>query len=177
MDTKPLRNIEIKAKATDFDKQIQIAKKLSGQEAKVIIQEDTFFFTPKGRLKLRVIPGTDQKAMLIYYERPDSSGPKLSSFYVNYISEPQLLKETLSKALGVKGCIKKQRLLFLVGQTRVHLDTVEGLGHFLELEVVLQPDQDEKEGVKIAHELKNKLEVRDEDLVEGAYLDLLVDKN
>ena len=45
------------------------------------------------------------------------------------------IQETLSKAVGIKGTVKKERLLYLVGQTRVHVDNVQGLGNFMELEV------------------------------------------
>ena len=53
-------------------------------------------------------------------------------------SDPESLKSTLSLALGVRGVVRKTRYLYLVGQTRIHLDDVEGLGHFMELEVVMQ---------------------------------------
>lgn len=45
------------------------------------------------------------------------------------------IQAVLSDALGVKGEVRKERRLFMIGQTRVHLDQVEGLGHFMELEV------------------------------------------
>lgn len=44
-------------------------------------------------------------------------------------------QKVLTDALGMVGQVKKERHLFMVGQTRVHVDTVEGLGHFMELEV------------------------------------------
>lgn len=79
----------------------------------------------------------------------------------------------LKPALGVKGEVKKTRHLFLYGQTRIHLDEVHKLGHFMELEVVLTPDQTLEDGKKIADDLMNKLEINEEDLITGAYLDQL----
>lgn len=64
----------------------------------------------------------------------------------------------------------------MVGQTRIHIDTVQGLGHFMELEVVLLPDQSVEEGQIIARDLQEKLGVMDSDLIDCAYVDLL-DKN
>ena len=81
----------------------------------------------------------------------------------------------LSAALGVRGEVRKRRTLLLSGQTRIHLDEVVDLGDFLELEVVLEPTQPAEDGELIARELMRRLDVRDEDLVEGAYLDLLSD--
>ncbi|HZT56537.1 MAG TPA: CYTH domain-containing protein, partial [Burkholderiaceae bacterium] len=60
-----------------------------------------------------------------------------------------------------------------VGRTRVHLDRVEGLGDFLELEVVLRDDESAADGVAEAHALLRRLRVDAAQLVSGAYVDLL----
>jgi predicted adenylyl cyclase CyaB len=80
---------------------------------------------------------------------------------------------TLSLALGVRGVVRKKRTLYLVGQTRLHLDEVEGLGEFVELEVVLRHGQSDLEGQQIARELMTRLAIREQDLLEGAYMDML----
>jgi predicted adenylyl cyclase CyaB len=73
----------------------------------------------------------------------------------------------------MRGIVRKRRLLYLVGRTRIHLDEVEGLGAFLELEVMLDDAQAEEEGEAIARRLLADLGVRDEDRVAAAYIDLL----
>lgn len=73
----------------------------------------------------------------------------------------------------MRGVVRKVRRLYLAGQTRIHLDDVEGLGHFMELEVVLRPGQSEAEGQTIAKTLMEKLGVIESDLLECAYMDLL----
>jgi len=83
------------------------------------------------------------------------------------------LQTALRLALGVRGIVRKTRYLYLSGQTRIHLDDVEGLGQFMELEVVLRDGQSDAEGQTIAEELMTRLGVRKEDLLEGAYMDLL----
>jgi adenylate cyclase len=167
-------NIEIKARARNFDDLRQRAEGLSDTPAQVIPQEDTFFYTTKGRLKLRQLaPDVGQ---LVYYERTDASGPKRSDYILAETSEPSALKAALTAALGVRGVIRKRRTLYLVGQTRVHLDEVERLGEFVELEVVLRPEQSDAEGQDIARDLMARLGVREEDLVEGAYMDILEGK-
>jgi predicted adenylyl cyclase CyaB len=127
--------------------------------------------TESGRLKLRELG--NGAAQLIYYERPDKDGPKRSDYHLFETAESAQLKSVLSRALGVRGTVKKVRTLYLVGQTRVHLDEVEDLGQFLELEVVLGSDQTEQEGRAIAEQLLADLTLDQRDLVERAYIDLL----
>jgi predicted adenylyl cyclase CyaB len=164
-------NIEIKARARDFAALQSQAAALSDVPVQVVIQEDTFFNVPKGRLKLRIL--APRRGQLIFYERPDQNSPKRSDYHIFETGEPENLKTTLARALGTRGVVRKTRYLYQVGQTRVHLDDVAGLGQFMELEVVLQDGQSDAEGRAIAEELKSRLGVEDPDLIEGAYMDLL----
>lgn len=78
---------------------------------------------------------------MIYYDRPDTEGPKLSDYSKAAVSDPESLKTVLSMSLGIKGCpVIKKRLLFMYKQTRIHIDEVEGLGNFMELEVLITFD-------------------------------------
>jgi adenylate cyclase class IV len=61
----------------------------------------------------------------------------------------------------------------MVGDARIHLDRVEGLGHFVELEAVLGPGQTAQEGRAVVDELMAKLEICEQDLIDVAYIDLL----
>jgi predicted adenylyl cyclase CyaB len=164
-------NIEIKARARNYADLRRRAEALSDTPAQVIPQEDTFFNIPRGRLKLRQL--APDHAQLVFYERTDTSGPKRSNYHIYETDNPDALKTTLSLALGVRGVVRKNRTLYLVGQTRLHLDEVEGLGEFVELEVVLRPGQSDLEGQQIARELMTRLAIREQDLLEGAYMDML----
>lgn len=164
-------NIEIKARVRDFAYIKSRAEKLSDAPVEVIPQEDTFFIVPKGRLKLRVL--APDRAQLIYYTRPDQEGPKRSDYHIAHTPDPENLKRVLEFAYGIRGVVKKTRYLYLVGQTRVHLDDVEGLGQFMELEVVMREGQSDAEGQEIAEGLMAGLGVERNDLLEGAYMDLL----
>ena len=86
---------------------------------------------------------------------------------------PEALKAILTTTLGVVGVVRKRRWLYMVGQTRVHLDRVEGLGEFVELEVVLHPDQPGEEGVAITQGLMARLGIAEGQLVDVAYIDLM----
>ena len=164
-------NIEIKARVDDFEAMKAQAESLSDQPLKVIPQEDTFFNTEKGRLKLRIL--APDLGYLIYYERPDQDGPKRSDYHLAETRDPENLKIALSLALGVRGVVRKTRHLYLVGQTRIHLDDADGLGHFMELEVVMREGQSDADGQTIAEELMRRLGVREDALLEGAYMDLI----
>ena len=164
-------NIEIKARVRHFDEIRRCAEKLSARPVEVIPQEDTFFKTPQGRLKLRVL--SEGEGQLIYYIRPDQDGPKRSDYHLYATSDPENLKRVLELAYGIRGIVRKTRYLYLVGQTRVHLDDVEDLGQFMELEVVMEDGQSDAEGEAIAEELMVAFGVERSDLLEGAYMDLL----
>jgi predicted adenylyl cyclase CyaB len=164
-------NIEIKARARDFEAIRRRAEMISDKPCEVIRQEDTFFVTSRGRLKLRVL--TPDRAELIFYERPDQDGPKHSEYHIAETSDPESLRMVLDLAYGIRGVVIKTRYLYLTGGTRIHLDDVEGLGQFVELEVVMRAGQSDAEGQRIAEDLMQKLGIRKEDLLEGAYMDLL----
>ena len=164
-------NIEIKARVRGDLESLRVrAAELATEAPRVIAQEDTFFQTPSGRLKLRVpIQGP---AELIYYERANETGPKRSLYSVAAIADAQALIRVLEESLGVRGVVRKTRELFIAADTRIHLDEVEFLGNFIELEVAM-PGADEVSGRRRCHELMQALGIRDEDLVEGAYIDML----
>ena len=164
-------NIEIKARVRNFAEIQRRAEGLSETSVEIIPQEDTFFNTPQGRLKLRLL--AEDRGQLIYYTRPDQDGPKRSDYQIFHTSDPANLRRVLELAYGIRGVVRKTRYLYLVGQTRVHLDDVEGLGHFLELEVVMREGQSDTEGRVIAERLMASLGVENTDLLEGAYMDLL----
>jgi len=163
------RNIEIKAQINDFQNVSRIAENLSDSGPTILEQVDTFFHFQNGRLKLREFKNSEPE--LISYLRPDSSGPKLSEYTRVRIEDATALKEALASAFGIRGVLKKTRRLFMVGQTRIHLDKVDGLGEFLEIEVVLSENQLIDEGEKIAFEIMKKLGVLKSDLVVGSYID------
>ena len=168
-------NIEVKARANDWSAQRARAEELTGASAVLLEQVDTFFKVPAGRLKLRQI--TPQQGELIFYQRPDQLGPKRSDYSVAITDRPEALRETLAQALGVYGEVKKRRWLYVSenygGHTRIHFDEVKGLGQHIELEVILQEGQSPEEGEQIAEQFRVALDIRDDDLIDCAYLDLL----
>lgn len=166
------RNIEIKARVANVATLVPRVAEIATEGPIELAQDDTFFNCVTGRLKLRAF--SNDSGELIFYRRVNQAGPKESFYIRSPTSSPETLRESLSLAYGQIGRIRKYRTLFLVGRTRVHLDRVEGLGHFLELEVVLVDDEPGDAGIREASELMDRLGIQPSQLVEGAYLDLML---
>lgn len=165
------RNIEIKARVADPAALASRVAAIADSGPFAIFQDDTFFVCQTGRLKLRDFG--DGSGELIHYRRANLAGPKESLYLLSPTSEPANLRESLKLANGISGRVVKHRTLYLVGQTRVHLDRVEQLGDFMELEVVLREDQNRDEGARVADELMRLLCIEPAALIETAYVDLI----
>jgi predicted adenylyl cyclase CyaB len=165
------RNIEIKAKIDQIEALVPIITSLADTGPFELPQHDTFFNCPLGKLKLRVFSASAGE--LIFYKRPQLNGPKLSQYHISPTTDPGSLRNTLAQAYGILGTVRKHRMLYLLGNTRIHLDRVEGLGDFLELEVVLTDLQTVSSGESVARELMAKIGVLPNQLVSSSYLELL----
>lgn len=165
------RNVEIKARLDNFSAVAAKAAAMADQGPIAIAQDDTFFRCDNGRLKLRVFSETEGE--LIFYRRTDRQGPKESFYVRSPTANPASLREALTLAHGEIGRVIKDRTLYLLGRTRIHLDKVQGLGDFLELEVVLEDGEPLEAGVREAHRLMGELGITPSQLVGGAYVDLL----
>jgi predicted adenylyl cyclase CyaB len=165
------RNIEIKARIPDRDEIVRKVAGLADGGPIEIRQDDTFFNCPNGRLKLRVL--SPSEGQLIFYRRPDQSGPKESFYEIYPATATDSLRAVLSLACGQCGRVKKRRILFMKGRTRVHIDSVEGLGDFLELEVVLAEGEPAEGATEEADLLLKRLGISPGQLIDCAYVDLL----
>jgi predicted adenylyl cyclase CyaB len=165
------RNIEIKARVASLSRLTTTVSQLCPSPPTVILQDDTFFNCDAGRLKLRVFDkGCGE---LIFYRREDLPGPKTSRYDITPTTEPERLRNTLTQAYGEAGRVRKHRTLFMLGRTRIHLDQVEGLGEFMELEVVLADGETPEAGIAEAQALMAQLCITPDQLVDQAYVDLL----
>ncbi len=131
-----MRNIEIKARVENLDEVLQLALQLGAREQGVQVDTDTYFHVPLGRLKLRVHEG-NAGGTLIAYHRPDSTESRLSDYTLVPIDDSDALRAALTQTLGILATVRKSRRVLLYGATRIHLDVVDGLGCFVELETVL----------------------------------------
>ncbi|MCP4571564.1 MAG: class IV adenylate cyclase [bacterium] len=164
-------NVEIKARVADPTGLRERALAVATRRPEIIEQTDTFFAVARGRLKVRRF--ADGSGELIHYERPDAEGPKTSRYALCPVTDADLLVQVLSGVLPPGVVVRKRRELVMAGRTRIHLDEVAELGHFMELEVVLAEGEEQAAGEAEARELMAKLGIAPQDLVEGAYADML----
>ena len=164
-------NVELKARVPDLDRVRAKAAAIAAGPPQIIEQRDTFFVVPRGRLKVRAFE--DGSGELIAYDRPAEKGPKLSTYSRVPCGDANGLSDALAQVLPVRGIVAKRRELFLSGRTRVHLDRVEGLGCFVELEVVLADGESPDAGRSDARKLLDALGIPEHDLLPDAYIDLL----
>lgn len=164
------KNLEFKVRYESLD---ALMPKLAGLKAthhETIHQVDTYFQNPKGRLKLRETDESDE-GWLIYYERPNELESRYSIYQLCKIAEPTVLKDLLATVLGIKTIVKKQRSLWMYNNTRIHLDIVESLGEFVELETVFQ-GQSETEAVKEHQHVKTTLDLNSAEPIAVSYSEL-----
>jgi homotetrameric cytidine deaminase len=136
----PRRNVELKALDPDPVRSLAACRELGAEDRGVLRQRDTYFRTRSGRLKLREEePGG---ATLIQYDRPDEASARESRYRLTRVDDPRALRASLDAALGTLVVVDKERHLLLWEGVRIHLDTVAGLGAFVELEGVAPPDSD-----------------------------------
>lgn len=158
--TRGARNLEIKVGCGD-EALADIRQRLAraGVEVSQRLQQvDTYFRVPTGRLKLREIEDVDvndptsARAELIAYVRPDQAASRWSTYYVTVIPPAEVgnLIASLDATVGTLVRVAKRRDIAIWEATRIHLDTVDGLGGFVELETVIGDQSDE--GATAEHE-------------------------
>ncbi len=166
----PRRNVELKCRCRDLEQVRRRALAIGAREVGILDQRDTFFGGARARLKLREMASGD--AELIAYQRPDEPGPRTSAYRIARVEHPAELLAVLEQALGTAGVVVKRRTLLLLRNTRIHLDEVEALGSFVELETVLS-DQPEAEGERELAEIASALGLEDADRIASPYVDLV----
>jgi predicted adenylyl cyclase CyaB len=162
--------MELKLRCRDLDPVAARCETLGARFGGVLLQTDCFFHAPQARLKLRTFG--DGTGELIAYHRPDAAEIRGSDYLIYRTNDPADLAEALTAALGLRATVRKRRRLYLHGATRIHLDEVEGLGMFVELETVLSGQSDD-EGRAELDALLAALGLVGAERVPQAYVDLL----
>jgi predicted adenylyl cyclase CyaB len=165
------RNIELKARDPDPAGSLRASLDLGAEDHGWLQQLDTYFKVVSGRLKMREQEGTTQ---LIYYERSDEAIERVSSYRIVPVENADGLKDALGAALGVLVAVEKSRHLLLWRNVRIHLDEVPGLGSFIELEAVAEPDSDLTREYRNVTQLRQTLDIKDELILAAGYSDELM---
>lgn len=164
-------NVEIKARCGDPDRIRGILRDHGADFRGTDRQTDTYFRVPSGRLKLR---SGDIENNLIFYRRGDHNAPKQSDVDLAPVARPDDVADVLSEALGVLAVVSKNREIYFIDNVKFHIDRVENLGSFVEIEAI------DADGERSAEELEAQcrswmelLGIAEENLVSGSYSDLL----
>lgn len=126
-------NIEIKARCKNPDSIRRVLNQhnaiFKGQDNQI----DTYFNCSYGRLKLRE---GNIEHHLIHYDREENAGPKKSIVTLYRPQPDSTLKEILTKSLGILVVVDKKREIYYIDNVKFHIDRVEGLGSFVEIEAI-----------------------------------------
>ena len=165
-------NVEIKAVCSDPGRIMDLLRQMNAEFKGRDHQVDTYFKVTKGRLKLRE---GDIENNLIYYERPDMEGPKTSRCILLGTMAGDELKEILTEAMGVKVVVEKIREIYFIGNIKIHVDEVGGLGTFVEIEAQGSGDEYSEEQLLLqCNMLKEQMGIGEEDLLHYSYSDMIM---
>ncbi len=167
-----MRNLEFKARVSDPKALQSRVRALGADPWGDLRQTDTYFAVERGRLKLRETAG--YQAEFVYYERAEDDATRPSDYELARSPDPEALRSMLTRALGVLAVVRKRRTLLLLDTTRIHLDNVDGLGDFLELEVPVRDD--EAAAAARIDALIRDLGYAWTDCIRASYLDLITAK-
>jgi len=164
--------VEIKARCKDQTKIREYLKTNNAKYKGTDHQIDTYFKVPNGRLKLR--EGNIENN-LIHYDRSNQEGPKQSKVQLFKCEPNSSLKEILTKSLGTIVVVDKQREIYFIENVKFHIDTVKGLGSFMEIEAI------DKDGKLNRDQLDDQCKfylsemgINKQDLISNSYSDLLI---
>lgn len=165
-------NIEIKARCTNQEEIREILKSHNADFKGTDHQIDTYFKVNSGRLKLR--EGNIEN-YLIFYEREDKEGPKQSNVILHKSEPDSNLKELLIKSLGILAVVDKQREIYFINNVKFHLDNVEGLGTFMEIEAIdAVGDIGRDKLLEQCNQYMKLFGIQDSDLLTNSYSDQVI---
>jgi adenylate cyclase class 2 len=164
-------NVEIKARCGDPERVRDVLRSHQARFAGTDHQVDTYFRVPAGRLKLR--EGNIENA-LIYYDRQNESGPMQSDVLLHAVAPNSGLKEILTKTLGVLVVVDKRREIYYVANVKFHIDTVQGLGSFVEIEAAGDERTDRGKLLEQCRDYVEQFAIEDNDLVAESYSDMVI---
>ena len=169
----PHRNVELKARDPEPERTLAAALAHGAADEGVLEQRDTYFAAREGRLKLREERG--RPAQLIAYARADEAAARTSAYHLVDVPDPAVAAAALEAALGVTVVVAKRRRLLLWEGVRIHLDEVDGLGSWVELEAVAAPGSDLRAEHETVARLRNVLGIADAHVVARGYAAMLLD--
>ena len=126
-------NLEIKVALTSHKKVKAVLKEIGAEFKGILTQKDIYYKSPGCLLKMRI---QNDRTELIRYNRVESGDTRWSDYDVILLSGKKV-PDFFNNILKTETVVQKKRELWLYDNTRIHLDTVKGLGYFLELETLV----------------------------------------
>ena len=163
------QNLEIKCTYTSLAKAKSIARRIGAISKGTLRQIDTYFNVESGRLKLREING--KQFELIYYHRPNAKSSRYSDYTIIKLEDPRAAKSLFRSLFGVSVVVRKNRGLFLYKNARIHIDSVERLGTFMEFEVIVT--RGKRQARELMQLLTKEFGISQKMLLGGSYSDLI----
>jgi len=163
------KNLELKSPYDSLSRGNRIARAIGAVHHGTLRQVDTYFNVRSGRLKLREIDGEEFE--LIYYKRANAKTSRYSDYRIVPLTEPRSARDLFRVLFGVSVVVRKKRTLFLYQNARIHIDSVERLGTFIEFEVVV--NRGKKQARALMQFLRKEFRVDPTSIVGGSYSDLL----
>jgi predicted adenylyl cyclase CyaB len=165
-------NFEFKARLRDDSHIRATLKRLRARRLGVDHQVDTYFRVPSGRLKVR--EGRIENA-LIFYKRSNAARPRRSSIDMMLLPRRNSMRSILSHTLGVLVVVDKRREIYFVGNVKIHLDRVRGLGKFVEVEAITRSGDVRKVRAQ-ARKFQKLFAIPSADIVPWSYSDVILRK-
>ena len=169
-------NVEIKAHTDGHERIRRYLKKHNADFRGIDYQKDTYFRVPLGRLKIRE---GNVESCLVFYDRDDLAGPKECRYHIVQFKpvEPAVsrIKDLLSVSLGVLCVVDKKREIYFIDQVKFHLDTVDYLGTFFEIEAIETGGIGKATLRKQCENYLKELGIREKDLVSVSYSDMILE--
>ncbi|MBF8296516.1 MAG: putative adenylyl cyclase CyaB [Bacteroidetes bacterium] len=163
------KNFELKSHYDSLSRAKRIARAIGAAHKGTLRQVDTYFKVRSGRLKLREIDG--EKFELIYYERANAKSSRCSDYRILPLAEPRSARDLFRVLFGISVVVRKKRTLFLYQNARIHIDSVERLGTFIEFEVVV--NRGKKQARALMQVLRKEFRIDPRSLVGGSYSDMI----
>ncbi len=170
-----MKNLELKVKCIDHRSALTAVKRIGAKFEGILKQHDVYFNLSPGRLKLRSINDTSHQ--LIFYKRSNRASVKFSNYYISEITHPKRVKKLLKEIFGIKVIVNKTRRLFIWQNVRIHIDSVNKLGRFLEFEIVCRTRREENVSAEKMKYLKKIFDISKNNILKSSYSDMLIKKS
>ena len=163
------KNLELKSAYDSLSRAKRIARAMGAVHKGTLRQVDTYFNVSSGRLKLREIDREEFE--LIYYKRGNAKTSRYSDYRIVPLTEPRSARELFRVLFGISVVVRKKRTLFLYQNARIHVDSVQRLGTFIEFEVIV--NRGKKQARALMQFLRKEFSIDQTSLVGGSYSDML----